>query len=1276
MDDNLVDLGLEDEGSLLEILKEREKRGENFTFLGDVLVALNAFRGVSKQDLANKENAKGPHPHGVALSMYEGICEKAESQCCVIAGETCSGKTEIGRIVLSSLLKLLKAEKPDIQYKITMANIILDAFGHAKTPLSRNATRFGKFLQFFFSPDRTVISASFSDYMLEKTRVIRQRKEGRNFHIFYYLFHGMSQEELDQLYLGTMENHRYLGFGTPLADSQAEENYLKRMYLGVCKSMKNIGFTIEEIADCFQVLSGILNVGNMKFATKDDSAELFVNTTDSIENAAILLGMDKEKFEKALTTLTATVDGETMTAAKSISKASVGRDLLSKELYGRLFSWIVFKINSFIQCLDHKKKVANAPSLGLLDIFGFEEFETNTFEQLCVNSANEQLNFFYVQHIFAWEKLEHEQEGVEGLALDYPDNKTIINLLLEKPSGLFALLDEESRYPNADDNTLVSKFNANCVDHTNYSNISSKRPMFAITHFNGKVHYFVDGFLQKNRATISSHIIDCLKDSSNSVVSSLFQGTISKTGSFVIDPNSVKDNPKDSKQTPRKRKTSEASSTSARGRKQKPNFTTGTQFRNSLVELMEKILQSQPHFIRCIKSNNSEKPNEFDDSVILKQIQGFCLYDTLRVREDGFPARLTFKQFLERYKFICFPLVSTIPCNRENVEIIMNKSNIFGHKFGNAKVFLKHRHENELDSHLEKVKRDVVTVQKMFRGRLARIDYEFLMNNRKHEERTIGNFLMSVSTKPAKLHEALITMSKQDVRRHDKENDETRRKLRENQKKKAAKMITDSATVGSRRPRSKDDFLVGSRKYGSQKQSGRPQIYGGELPLMRDFTRGRLKAWCRVDCYERQFHVASFFLHQSVITIDGSNIVDDSAKIGLCYLPSKTGDAKVLKVKNCIGKGLKLHQDDSGNVWATRIGKNPIFVRGYFLSPELIKLNGKLTQGVPMKIFDVGEYKDTLNEECSNAVKDEQATRSKLMGTCKVCISFIKDTMVDEETPCWIEVWFVEHVETIRKKLLAVLKSQGKSMSSKSSNPTPSESKEAKQINDGTPKKLAVDIDPTKDPKQAVAGGFNLVSGTEKIARNPQVNKNKGKPGPIEDIPLPESEVRTALRSPHIAVADGKVILDYGSYARRATPMTQTNEVPETELMPEMEMMPESEFSQIEIPTYNPSFGYNYELPEANGQDPQSTGLSYGKVFGMSAYDYAFDFVPPSYRRHRRHSDSDSESVRNFMSTNMPIHGILELEEKKSTPLQPMKWISKKTRRKSEDQRRKAFPVR
>jgi len=689
--------------------------------------------------------------------------------------------------------------------------------------------------------------------------------------------------------------------------------------------------------------------------------------------------------------------------------------------------------------------------------------------------------------------------------------------------------------------------------------------------------------------------------------------------------------------------------------------------------MMEKILQSKPHFIRCIKANNNEQANTFDDEIMRRQIQGFCVYDTLRVRQHGFPVRLTFKQFIERYQFISYPLSTSVSNTKESVTKVLCQCNISGYEIGSAKVFLKHKHEKQLNSHLSKVEKDVVIVQKMFRGRLARIDYEFLMNNRKHEERTIGNFLMSISTKPAKLHDALVSMSKQDVKRRDKETEENRRKLRENLKKKASGTKTDN----SRRHRSKDDSHLSSRYIGSSRPiDAHSQTYKGELPLMRDFTRGRRKAWCRIDCYERQFHMASFFLHQPVITIDGSHVVDQSAKIGLCYLPSKADDSKVSKVKNCIGKGLKLHQDDAGNVWATRLGKNPIFVRGFFLSPELIKLSGKLTQGVPMKVFDLAEHKDNLANELSKTISNEQETRTALIGTCKVCISFIKDTIVDDETPCWVEVWFVEHVENVRKKLLAVIRQQKQSKTAAKSSQTSATVKEISTEGDAMKSNGILSETPTKDPRPTRTSLEPKTKeparhGSEKL-RHSQVNKTvEDTATGIAERPPPENGMRIPLRSPHIAVSGGKARMGYETYQEAGALEVVSATAVEVQ---EVETSPYYELSNLNVPNYDPNLRYNYELPETNGQG--QSGLSYGKVFGMSAYDYAFDFAPPAYRRHRRHSDSDSESVRNFMSSNMPIHGILELEEKKPTPLQPMKWISKKTRKKSEDQRRKAFPVR
>lgn len=262
------------------------------------------------------------------------------------------------------------------------------------------------------------------------------------------------------------------------------------------------------------------------------------------------------------------------------------------------------------------------------------------------------------------------------------------------------------------------------------------------------------------------------------------------------------------------------------------------------------------------------------------------------------------------------------------------------------------------------------------------------------------------------------------------------------------------------------------------------------------------------------------------------------------------------------------------------------------------------------------------------------------------------------------------------ERLLAVLRQQKQRKALQKSSGVPAELKDARKIEDGAPVKPSLET-PRKEPRS--------VKAIEPATRSKEPDRN-GREKPrelhasetredtaagIEELPLPENEIRAPLRSPHIAVSGGKVTIDYGSYQRPdMVGMMPTN----ASQMAQRDATPYVELSDAAASNYNPNLGYSYEIPENNVQE--HTALSYGKVFGMSAYEYAFDFVPPTYRRHRRHSDSDSESVRNFMSSNMPIHGILELEEKKPTPLQPMKWISKKARKKSEDQRRKAFPVR
>lgn len=266
-------------------------------------------------------------------------------------------------------------------------------------------------------------------------------------------------------------------------------------------------------------------------------------------------------------------------------------------------------------------------------------------------------------------------------------------------------------------------------------------------------------------------------------------------------------------------------------------------------------------------------------------------------------------------------------------------------------------------------------------------------------------------------------------------------------------------------------------------------------------------------------------------------------------------------------------------------------------------------------------------------------------------------------------------------KLLAVLKQQKRFQQKTASSTT--ESKGTKTPGEERPKKEVIkkELKKTKSDSDSPDRSKELGRSTRERPRQPPFSTDEArtqlgpamevKPEKTEEVPVPENEIRTALRSPHIAISGGKVVLDYGSYARPEASLPLTDEVSE------MDREQEFAFPSVDIPSYNPDIGYNYDQQlDATAQEDPSSGLSYGKVFGMNAYDYAFEFVPPTYRRHRRHSDSDSESVRNFMSANMPIHGIIEFEEKKPTPLQPMKWISKKARRKSEDQRRKAFPVR
>ncbi|OWK54697.1 Myosin-IIIa [Lonchura striata] len=432
--DDLATLEVLDENTVTEQLQKGYAKDQIYTYVGDILIAVNPFRNIdiyssqhSKLYIGAKRTANPPHIFAVADIGYQSMVTYNSDQCIVISGESGAGKTQSAHLLVQQLTVLGKANNKTLQEKILQVNNLVEAFGNAGTIINDNSSRFGKYLEMKFTCGGTVVGAQISEYLLEKSRVVHQAVYLQNDHF--------------RIVQDFMNNSFY-----------------KSQFELIEQCFKVIGFTLEELGSVYSVLAAILNVGNIEFSAVVSEHMIDksnISNPVALENCASLLCIQADELQEALTSHCVVTRGETIIRPNTVEKATDVRDAMAKALYGRLFSWIVNRINTLLKPDKHLSENDDGLNIGILDIFGFENFKKNSFEQLCINIANEQIQFYFNQHVFAWEQNEYLYEGVDARVIEYEDNRPLLDMFLQKPMGLLSLLDEESRFPQATDQTLV-----------------------------------------------------------------------------------------------------------------------------------------------------------------------------------------------------------------------------------------------------------------------------------------------------------------------------------------------------------------------------------------------------------------------------------------------------------------------------------------------------------------------------------------------------------------------------------------------------------------------------------------------------------------------------------------------------------------------------------------------------------------------------------------------------------------------------------------------------
>eukprot|EP00051_Salpingoeca_urceolata_P023875 m.411732 g.411732 ORF g.411732 m.411732 type:complete len:1663 (-) comp20165_c1_seq2:63-5051(-) len=755
--DDLASLANLDDDVLLEELRFRYAENKIYSYVGDILVAVNPFKQlpIYTQEVQAKyhnsvKSANPPHVYAIADQAYFAQRHSGKPQCAVISGESGAGKTESAKFLIRHIITLCHSgsEGAVLENKILLVNPLLEAFGNAQTLMNHNSSRFGKYSELMFNGKGAVVGAQISEYLLEKSRVVRQTPGECNFHIFYYIF---AAREARDLGLTAISDFAYTR-----NTAQMPSGY-QAAYKEVEKALVDVGFAPDEEINLRKVLACILHLGNISYdAVYSDLDPAQMSSDPSVlRRVAEMLGVDVGQLKDALTVVVTVTRGETIRKPLLVEQALDCRDAFAKTLYGRTFGWMVSQINDLLApAASETQGNKKLSQIGILDIFGFEHFQHNGFEQMCINLANEQLQHFFNQHVFQLELEEYTKEGVDGTKITYVDNKPLLDMFLDRPVGLFCLLDEESVFPRATDGTLVQKYGLKFGSHKNFKLGKSDRSVFTVIHFAGKVQYNAEGFLAKNRDQLSPDVVTLLQDSQLPLIASIFLGEVTSTGALVpfkLDAGSGK-------------KGSSKSAKVSAGVHKRP-VTVGAQFTKSLATLVDKMTKCRPHFVRCIKPNTGKEPWNFQDDFVMIQLRYTGMLETTRIRREGYAVRPKFEEFVKRFKLLGFNVTAKPKPTKEACTKILERSEIDGWLAGKTKIFLKYYHLEQLDGLLLEHHRKAAMLQGVMRGFAARLEYAALKEQAAKQKAAVLDFIKSGETQGGNAFRAVRALRDYDMKR-------------------------------------------------------------------------------------------------------------------------------------------------------------------------------------------------------------------------------------------------------------------------------------------------------------------------------------------------------------------------------------------------------------------------------------------------------------------------------------------------------------------------------